>query len=159
MSAHLLRKWSQKLSATQICWLVNWYRPFRGAGIRIVRISPDFREIRVLLRMRWWNRNYVGTHFGGSIYAMTDPWYMFLLMQQLGPNFIVWDMEAKVRFLKPGRGTLSASFNLTEDDLARVNSDLQSAPKALFTKEVEILDEREVVVARVEKVVYIRRKA
>jgi hypothetical protein len=109
--------------------------------------------------MRWWNRNYVGTHFGGSIYAMTDPWYMFLLMQQLGPNFIVWDMEAKVRFLKPGRGTLSASFNLTEDDLARVNSDLQSAPKALFTKEVEILDEREVVVARVEKVVYIRRKA
>ena len=159
MSANLLRKWSQKLSAKQICWLANWYRPFRGAGIKIVHISADFREMRVLLRMRWWNRNYVGTHFGGSIYAMTDPWYMFLLMQHLGPDYIVWDMEAKVRFLKPGRGTLCANFVLTDDELAGISSDLEAAPKTHFTKEVEIIDEQGVVVARIEKVVYVRRKA
>src|SRR5215468_3926802 len=90
--------------------IFNWWPPFRGAGIRVREIAPDFRSATVELRMRLLNRNYVGTHFGGSLFSMTDPFFMILMMRNLGPEYIVWDKSACVRFLKPARGTVTASF-------------------------------------------------
>src|ERR1039458_6644721 len=53
--------------------LVNLWPPFLGAGIRIKHIAPDMKAVDVEMKLRWWNANYVGTHFGGSLFAMTDP--------------------------------------------------------------------------------------
>ena len=84
--------------------LLNIYPPYLGAGIRVVQISGDFREVIVAMKLRWYNRNYVGTHFGGSLSAMTDPFFMLMLLNILGNDYIVWDQAARIQFLRPGRG-------------------------------------------------------
>ncbi|HVP64109.1 MAG TPA: DUF4442 domain-containing protein, partial [candidate division Zixibacteria bacterium] len=96
---------------------INFWPPFLGAGIRLRRLSPDFREADVEMHQRFWNTNYVGVHFGGSLCAMADPFYMLLLMENLGREYIVWDKAASVRFRKPGRGTVRAEFRLSEAEI------------------------------------------
>lgn len=54
--------------------MFNLYPPFLGAGIR-VNIARDVKTVDVTLGMHFWNRNYVKTHFGGSIYSMCDPFF------------------------------------------------------------------------------------
>ena len=138
--------------------LINIYPPYLGAGVRVRSVAPDYRHIRVEMRLRWYNRNYVGTHFGGSIYSMVDPFYMLMLMQVLGPDYIVWDQAAQIVFLKPGRGTLHADFTLTDADLAAIHAHTASGGKYLPEFVVEIRNVDEEVVARVEKTLYVRRK-
>ena len=86
--------------------------PFLGAGIHVTRVADDFLTIEVELRMKFFNRNYVGTHFGGSLYSMCDPWFMVMLIEHLGPDYIVWDKAATIRFKKPGKGTVKATFHI-----------------------------------------------
>src|SRR4051812_33729390 len=102
MSANLLRKSSHSIPIWLLRFLGNLYPPFFAAGIRIERISPDFREMDIGMKLHWYNKNYVGTHFGGSLYAMTDPFFMMILIQKLGSDYIVWDKGAKIDFKKPG---------------------------------------------------------
>jgi len=83
-------------------FLLNIYPPYIGAGIRIRKVAPDFREIVVQMRLRWYNRNYFNTHFGGSLYAMVDPFYCLMLVQVLGKDYIVWDQAATIEFKNPG---------------------------------------------------------
>src|SRR5262245_2842192 len=137
--------------------LINFWPPLAGAGIR-VRMQPDMKAIDVEMKLRWWNRNYVGTHFGGALYAMTDPFYMIMLIQNLGPGYVVWDKAATIRFRKPGRGTVRAQFRLSESQIDDIRSKLQNQEKLepLFT--VEVKDDNGVVVAEVEKLLYVRRK-
>jgi hypothetical protein len=138
--------------------LLHIYPPFLGSGIRITRMSPDLREIDVEMRLRWWNRNYVGTHYGGSLYSMTDPFYMLMLIDNLGRDYIVWDKAATIRFRRPGRGAVRAEFRLTQqqlDDL-RARADTQGKIEVAFA--VKVVDEQGEVVAEVEKLIHIRRK-
>ena len=88
---------------------VNLYPPFLGAGVRVVRIGLDLASFDVRMRLVWWNKNLVGTHFGGSLYAMCDPFFMWILVEQLGRDFIVWDKSAQIRFRRPGRGTIGVA--------------------------------------------------
>ena len=78
---------------------MNAWPPFLFSGIRITALAEDYRHARVELRQRWYNRNYVGTHFGGSLFAMTDPFWMLLTMHALGRDYYVWDQAAEIRFL------------------------------------------------------------
>ena len=80
------------------------YPPYLGAGIRVTHVSHDFREIDVRMGLHWWNRNYVGTHFGGSLYSMIDPFLMLMFLENLGRDYVVWDKAATIRFKTPGRG-------------------------------------------------------
>lgn len=137
--------------------LFNLWPPFRAAGIRVVHIAPDWREACVELRARLLNRNFVGTHFGGSLFAMTDPFFMILMMKSLGPAYVVWDKSASVRFLKPGRGTVSARIVLEDaaiEEAIRLTAD---GSKHEPTFAVEVTDARGLPVARIEKTLYIRR--
>src|SRR5215212_7674718 len=102
--------------------LLNLWPPFRAAGIRVRDIAPDFRHATVELRMKLLNRNYVGTQFGGSLFAMTDPFFMIMMMKNLGPDYIVWDKQGTVRFLKPARGTVTARFTLPEERVAEART-------------------------------------
>ena len=45
-------------------------------------------SIDVEMKLRWWNANYVGTHFGGSLFAMTDAFYMLMVMAKLGKELV-----------------------------------------------------------------------
>ncbi|TWG93413.1 acyl-coenzyme A thioesterase PaaI-like protein [Luteimonas sp. J16] len=138
--------------------LFNLWPPFVAAGIHITHLSPDWRRARVELRLRPWNRNYVGTHFGGSLFAMTDPFHMFLTLQSLGRDYIVWDRAAEIEFVKPGRGVVAAEFHLDDDTLERMRAATADGDKYLHWFEVEVRDRDGDVVARVRKQLYVRRK-
>ena len=137
---------------------VNFWPPFLGAGIRVKHISPDMKAIDVEMKLRWWNANYVGTHFGGSLFAMTDAFYMLMLMANLGPEYIVWDKAASVRYRKPGRSTVRAEFRLSETDVDEIREKLLTLPKYERTFGVEVKDEQGTVIAEVEKLLYVRKK-
>ena len=138
-------------------WL-NLWPPFLGAGIRVTRLDRDWRAIDVELKLRFWNRNYVGTHYGGSLYSMTDPFYMLMLIENLGRDYIVWDKSANIRFRRPGRGRLTAQFRLSEVQLAEIWRLLEISEKIEPTFTVEIKDDAGEVVAVVEKLIQVRRK-
>ncbi len=137
---------------------MNIWGPFLGAGIRVKRLAADWREIDVEMRLRWWNSNYVGTHYGGSLYSMTDPFYMVMLIENLGKDYVVWDKSASIRFKKPGRGTVCASFRLTGEQIQEIKEALRAQEKIERVFKVEVKDESGTVIAEVEKLLYFRRK-
>jgi hypothetical protein len=137
---------------------INFWPPFLGAGIRITHIAPDMKAVDVEMKLRWWNANYVGTHFGGSLFAMTDPFYMLMLMAILGGDYIVWDKAATIRYRKPGRGTVRAEFRLADDQIDDVREKLKTLPKYEPVFLIEVKDRSGVVIAEVEKVLHVRKK-
>jgi acyl-coenzyme A thioesterase PaaI-like protein len=144
--AHALRRW------------INFWPPFLGAGIRVTRIASDMKAIDVEMRLRWWNANYVGTHFGGSLFAMTDAFYMLMVMANLGRDYIVWDKAASIRYRKPGKGTVRAEFRLQDAQLNEIRDKLKTLPKYEPTFQVEVKDEQGEIVAAVEKILHVRKK-
>ena len=138
--------------------LLNIWPPFLGAGIRVRRLESGWKAIDVEMKLRWWNRNYVGTHFGGSLYSMTDPFFMLMLIENLGKDYLVWDKSASIRFKKPGRGTVSAGFRLAEQQIREIKQALNSQEKIERVFTVEVKDESGNVIAEVEKLVDVRKK-
>jgi hypothetical protein len=137
---------------------VNLWPPFLGMGIRIKHIAPDMKAVDVEMKLHFWNANYVGTQFGGSLFAMTDPFYMLMLMANLGRDYIVWDKAATIRYRKPGKGTVRAEFRLSENQIEDIREKLKTLPKYEPVFLVEVKDEAGVVIAEVEKVIHVRRK-
>ena len=137
---------------------INLWPPFLFSGIRITRLTEDYREAEVVLKKHWYNMNYVGVHFGGSLFAMTDACYMIMLMRVLGKGYYVWDSRATIEYLKPGRGTVTARFSITDDDLREILDKTAGGEKHFPDFIVEITDEAGDVVARVLKTLYVRRK-
>ena len=136
-------------------WAFNVWPCFRGTGARVAFIASDWSEVRIRLPLSWRTRNYVGTIFGGSLYAGVDPFYMLMLIHRLGPEYVVWDKAASIRFRKPGRGTLFATFQVDEAELAEIRRLLQEQPKVDRTYPVELRDAQGVVHAEVQKVTHI----
>ena len=138
--------------------LWNFWPPFVGAGIAIETLDLSRGYVRVCLKRRPWTANIIGLQFGGSIYAMVDPFYMVLLGVKLGREFFVIDKSAQVRFLKPGTSRLTAEFNVTSQDLDEIRSRLSVGQKMDWCRQVQVKDEQGTVVAEIDKVVYIKRK-
>jgi len=137
---------------------INFWPPFVGAGIRVKHIAPDMKAVDVEMKLRGWNSNYVGAQFGGSLFAMTDPFYMLMLMANLGPDYIVWDKAATIRYKKPGKGTVRAEFRLSDSQIEDIREKLKTLPKYEPVFTVEVKDEQDVVVAEVEKLLHVRKK-
>lgn len=140
-------------------FLLTWYPPYLGTGIFVKHISEDFRHVQVEMKMHFYNRNYMGTHFGGSLYAMTDPFYALMLIQILGPAYTVWDKSANIEFVSPGRGKVTADFRLTDEIIADMRSRTENGEKYFPKMTVEVRDETDRLVARIHKTLYIRKKA
>ena len=138
--------------------LLNVWPPFLGAGIRVRRLRADWREIDVEMKLRRWNTNYVGTHYGGSIYSMTDPCYMLMLIENLGREYVVWDKAASIRFRRPGKGTVSASFRLSGSEIEEIRQALRAQDRIEREFTVEVKDPSGLVVAEVRKLLHVRRK-
>src|SRR5271167_2688214 len=145
-SSRALRRW------------VNLWPPLLGMGIRVRHIAPDMRSVDVEMNLRFWNANYVGTHFGRSLFAMTDPFYMLMLMANLGRDYIVWDKAATIRYKKPGRGTVRAEFRLTDDQIDDIREKLKTLPKYEPVFQVNVKDEAGVLIAEVEKAIHVKKK-
>lgn len=138
--------------------ILNLWPPFLCSGIHVASIARDWRSACVELRSRPWNRNYVGVHFGGNLFAMADPFWMLLAMHALGRDYIVWDQAGSIEFLKPGRGTVQARFRLDDAVLDQLRAAAAGGNKCLHWFETDIVDQAGDVVARVRKQVYVRRK-
>lgn len=138
--------------------LINLWPPLFFAGIHASYISPDFREVRVELKLRWYNRNYVKTQFGGSLFAMTDPWYMLMLLHNLGDEYYVWDKSAHIDFVAPGKTHVSARFQLDEEQLQAIRAQAADGNKHLPVFTVDIHDLQGQLVARVRRQLYVRLK-
>ena len=144
--------------STLFRWMFSIYPPFFFTGIKLHSLDKDFRQLTVKMRLRWYNRNYVGTHFGGSLFSMTDPWYMLMLMQVLGKEYVVWDKSGFIEFIKPGTGTVTCKYIITDEMLADIKEKTKNGDKYLPEFPVEVIDEQGDVVVRVNKGLYIRRK-
>ena len=127
-------------------------------GIRVKRIAPDMKAVDVEMKLRWWNANYVGTHFGGSLFAITDAFYMLMLMHHLGRDYIVWDKAATIRYRRPGRGTVRAEFRLNDSQIDDIREKLKTLPKYEPVFTVQVKDKEGNVIAEVEKLLYVRLK-
>ena len=138
--------------------LMNLWPPFFFAGIRVTHIAEDWREVSVEMRLGRLNRNYVGTHFGGSLFAMTDPFYMLMLLKVLGRDHVVWDKAATIDYLKPGRGTVTARFRLDDERIAEIRAAAADGSKVLPVFRCEIHDTDGDVVARLDRTLYVRLK-
>jgi hypothetical protein len=136
-------------------WGFNLWPCIWGTGGRVTHIASDWREVRVRLPLSWRTRNYVGTIFGGSLYSIVDPFYMLMLMENLGPGFVVWDKAASIRFRKPGRGTLTALFRLEEDEFLEIRRLLEEQPKIDRNYLVQLVDSQGAVHAEIEKTIHI----
>ena len=146
------------MKARNLRRILNLWPPFLFSGVQVTALADNYRHARVELRMRPWNRNYVGTHFGGSLFAMTDPFWMLLTLQSLGRDYIVWDKAGAIDFIKPGRGTVHARFDLDDATLDELRSATADGGKTLHWFETDVIDAAGDVVARVRKQLYIRRK-
>ena len=141
-------------------WLrhIGWWPPLLGAGIKLTPLDKHLREADVEMRLTRWNRNYVGVHFGGSLFSMTDPFYMLMLAANLGEEYVVWDKAASIRYRKPGKGRVQAKFRLTEEKLVEIREALETDGRYDARFVVEIKDEDGGLVAVVERVIYCATK-
>ena len=138
---------------------MNWWPPFLGAGIRVRHIADDWREVIVELKLGRLNRNYVGTHFGGSLYAMADPFFMLMLFHNLSREYLLWDKAGSIEYVAPGRGTVSAHFKLSQERIDEIKAQAAAGEKVLPEFKVEIRDADGEIVALVHKTLYVRLKA
>ena len=137
-------------------WGFNFFPAYRGTGARITYIADDWREVHIRLPLNWRTRNYVGTVFGGSMYAAVDPIYMIMLIKALGNGYTVWDKAATIRFKAPGRTTLYARFRLTIEETDDIRTVLQRQPTTERNYTVELSDSEGRVHAVIDKTIHIR---
>lgn len=139
--------------------MLNFWPPFLFSGITVLEVSKDFRHAKVRLKKKMLTSNYVGTLFGGSLFAMTDPFYMVMVLKNLGKDYIVWDKRSEIEYVSPGKTTVYAEFNLADADLAEIKQEVALSGKYLRWFEVEIKSADGTVVAIVKKQIYVRAKA
>lgn len=139
--------------------LMNFYPPYWGTGISVAEVSSDYRRLVLQIKHRFYNGNAFGTHFGGSLYSMCDPHYVLLLIPLLGPGYIIWDKAARIDFIKPGRGTLTAVFEWSDEQLAEIREKTAQGDKYEPERLLNIIDSDGEIVARVWKKLYVRKKA
>ncbi len=136
---------------------MNLWPPFLLTGIHLLEVSPDFRRVVVRLRRSRLTSNYVGTLFGGSLFAMTDPFWMIMMIRNLGPGYVVWDKAGEIEFVSPGRSSVTAEFVLDPAVVDEVRAAADTGEKVLRWFAVDVVAADGTVVARVRKQLYVRR--
>lgn len=149
---------TKTLSARALRRALNLWPPFLFNGMRVLEWSDDWRRAKVRLKLAWYNRNFVGTHFGGNLFSMTDPFWMLMTMQALGRDYIVWDKAGEIEFVAPGRETAYAEFHLHDGVLEEIRAATADGGKYLRWFETEVTTAGGEVIARLRKQIYVRRK-
>lgn len=144
--------------AKQILPYMRWYGPYLGGGIKVKSFSDDLTEIVVQLKLTWFNKNLYGTHFGGSLYSMVDPFFLFILLNNLGKDYIIWDKTASIDYKKPGKGKVLATVQISQEEIQGIREEIAIVKKKVYSFSVDVIDEEGDVVATITKGVYVRAK-
>ena len=153
----LLQRLASRLGNDRFLKLLRFYPPYLGAGVSVTHVAADLTAVEVELKLSAWNRNFVGTQFGGSLYSMCDPFFMLMLMMQLGDGYLIWDKSASIEFLRPGRGRVKARFELSRARTDELRAEIEEKGKINPSFEVIVTDSQGEPVARVRKVLSLRR--
>ncbi len=146
------------MKASTFRYLINLWPPFLINGIHVTSIAQDWSNLTVRLRLHFWNRNYVGTHFGGNLFSMADPMWMLMAMHRLGRSYYVWDTAGEIAFLAPARETVFANFSMDDAAIEELRTQAAGGEKVLRWFETELKTAAGTVVARVRKQIYVRLK-
>lgn len=138
--------------------LIRFWPPYFGAGIYVKSVNREFTEVETRMKLRFFNTNYVGTHFGGSLYSMCDPFIMFILLHHLKEEHIVWDKKASIEYLRPAKGEVRAVFKVSLEEIETLKKDCLSSFSVEPKYQIEVLDSENQIVALVSKTLYVRRK-
>ena len=149
---------AESFKTWQFRTLMNWYPMFFGTGGKILFWSGDSREVQLRLRRNIWTYNYVGTIFGGSMFAAADPFYMLMLLRIFGPKYVVWDKAGSIRFRKPARQTLYTRCLLTNEVIDSIRHDVAANGQTERTFRLQWVDADGVVYAETERLCYIADK-
>jgi acyl-coenzyme A thioesterase PaaI-like protein len=151
-----------KLSTGRFKWiykLIGIYPPYLGTGISLKEVSNDCSRFVVQMKMRFYNRNAYGYHFGGSLFSMCDPFYILIIHHYFGEGYILWDKSAGINFISPGKGKVTAEFEIKPERLAEMKKEVDAEGKKSFSFSTSIKDEKGNIVAEVEKEIYVRKKS
>lgn len=152
------KRYYMKLTPKLLKRILNLYPPYLGTGVNVTYVSADWKELHVSMALRWYNRNVVGTHFGGSLYSMVDPHLVLLLIQLLGKDYRVWDRSAHIEFVKASKKKITSVIKISDDELKVIKRNTSDGQKYFTNFSVEIKDEADDLVARVKKTIYVRKK-
>ncbi len=151
--------WSEVLTTPdRLRRALNVWPPYLAAGIRVRELAPDYTRAVVTMSLHPLNRNYFGTHFGGSLFSMADPFWVFLVGARLGRDYVVWDQRAEIDFVRPGRTEVRTEFVLDPAVVEQIRAAAEGGEKVLWWFDNEIVDTSGEVVARVRRQLYVRRK-
>lgn len=148
----------KRITTKRLMKLMGFWPPYLASGIKVESFNQNLTQIRVSMRQYPFNTNYVGVHFGGSLYSMCDPFYMFILLEHLGRDFIVWDKEANIKFIRPGKGKVSIDFKISLNEIEDIRAHALANTKSEPEFEAYIYDEDDQVVAKVWKKLYVKKK-
>jgi acyl-coenzyme A thioesterase PaaI-like protein len=149
-----MRSFANTIGLRRFLKLMRFYPPYLGAGIVVREVEGECDAITTEMKLTPLNKNYMGTQFGGSLYAMCDPWFMFILIAKLGPEYVVWDKAASIDFIKPGKGTVRARFHISSETVAELKHQLDTVGKVLPVFETDVVDELGNIVARLKKTLH-----
>jgi acyl-coenzyme A thioesterase PaaI-like protein len=135
---------------------LNTYAPYIGAGIKIDHISLDQGLCVVSMGLTTLNKNIVGTQFGGSLYSMVDPFYMLMLMHQLGSNYVVWDKSSNIDFIAPGNSRVTARMKIPSTEVITIQELAKDGEPVFREYKVDIVDDQQKLIATITKTLYIR---
>ncbi len=138
--------------------ILNFYPMYWGTGGKVIYLADDYKEARIKISLNWRTRNYVGTIFGGSMFAATDVVYFLLVLKNIGKNYIVWDKASSIQFRKPGRGTLTCTAKITDEEINSIKAELLTIDKIDKIYHLDLIDESGDVCASIEKTIHIRNK-
>jgi acyl-coenzyme A thioesterase PaaI-like protein len=137
---------------------VGLYPPYLGAGVRVSYPKDDAHRITVSMGLHWWNKNLFGTQFGGSLYSMCDPQFVFIVIRNLGSGYLVWNKSAQIEFLKPGRGRVTATFHVPPEKILEIRAAADRGEKVEPVLVAEIVADDGALIARVTERLWVRKK-
>lgn len=131
---------------------------YRRTTGRVVFVSDDLFQIKVKIPISIKNRNYVGSIFGGSLYAATDPVFMIQLIHILGDDYVVWDKASTIQYKRPAYTDVFASFQFTSEEIDQIKKEVATKKEIEIVKDLIITDVDRIIFTELTKTLYIADK-
>jgi len=117
---------------------LEWYPPFRAMRVRVLEISEDWNQVRLLLPLAD-NRNPGGGMFGGAMACLADP-IAALVCNRVFPGHQVWTRELTLDFTHESRTDMQLKFALAAGVEAQIRDQLVERGRATPTFEYAYFD-------------------
>ena len=136
---------------------LNLFPPLFFNRIHLKKISSDYKEINVILRRSFINKNYYKSIFGGSIFSACDPYFPIMYYHIFKKNkLIIWVKNAEIEYLNPARSNLKLNFKISNDHIDEIKLALKKHGKHEILNEVLALDNKNQICAKAKINVYLR---